>query len=419
MKRDNLDRFLRDLASLIAVLRIYPAGNEQVIRAADKCARSLTEFGRAVRIARVGKGIVVEDRSLSEPPATLVALLNRLAETGREALHIDPDATGAELSEWLSGALKGQPAAQKGARIRAGSFGLEEDLAPPANQAETAAGYLSLLPGVRETLSELADEQQEGMNRAREIVRVIAGQVATGEKLFDPIRDLKAHDDYTFTHALNVCVLTTGMCRVLGMAEPLVDTVSLSALCHDIGKEKVPAAILTKQGALDPEETEIMNRHPAEGAAVLLRLPEKVHPLLPIVAYQHHRHADGSGYPAHPAKPGPHPASLLVAVADVFDALCTVRPYQDPRSTESAFSVMLGRARRGLLDPLYLGAFARLLGLLNPGDRVMLSDGRAATVVEAGTHSPLRPVVRTDGGDTLLLAREPELWLDHMEERAA
>ena len=217
---------------------------------------------------------------------------------------------GAELADWLAAALRGEVPGTGGA-IRAGSFELEDEAVTPAGEAETAAGYLSLLPGVRETLSEFADERQEGMSRARDIVRVIAGQVATGEKLFDPIRDLKAHDDYTFTHALNVCVLTTGMCRVLGMAEALVDTVSLAALCHDIGKEKVPSEILNKQGPLDAEETEIMNRHPAEGAAVLLRLPEKVHPLLPIVAFQHHRHADGSGYPARPANPGPHPGEPL------------------------------------------------------------------------------------------------------------
>ncbi|MDF1555961.1 MAG: HD domain-containing protein [Deferrisomatales bacterium] len=418
MKRDVLDQFLRDLASLITVLRIYPAGNEQVVRAADKAAATLAGFGRPVRIARVGQAVVVEDRTLEEPATALVALLDRLAARGREALQIDAAVRGSELAGWLAAALRGEvPGA--GGLIRAGSFELEDEAETPASEAETAAGYLSLLPGVRETLSELADERQEGLSRAREIVRVIAGQVATGEKLFDPIRDLKAHDDYTFTHALNVCVLTTGMCRVLGMAEALVDTVSLAALCHDIGKEKVPTAILNKQGPLDAGETEIMNRHPAEGAAVLLRLPEKVHPLLPIVAFQHHRHADGSGYPSRPTHPGPHPASLLVAVADVFDALCTVRPYQDPRSTESAFSVMLRRAHEGRIDPLYLGAFTRLLGLLTPGDRVRLGDGRAAWVVEAGPHPPLRPVVRLENGTTLLLAREPELWLDGMEDRAA
>ena len=103
----------------------------------------------------------------------------------------------------------------------------------------------------------------------------------------------------------------------------------------------------------------------------------------------------------------------------MFDALCTVRPYQNPRSTESAFSIMLRRAHEGRIDPLYLGAFTRLLGLLTPGDRVRLGDGRTAQVVEAGPHPPLRPVVRLDDGATLLLALEPELWLEGMEDRAA
>lgn len=414
MKRDRLAPFLRDLASLISVLRIYPAGNEQVVRAADKAAGSLATFGKPVRIARMGPTVVVEDRTLDDPPTALVALLERLGDAGREAVQIDADADGTALANWLALALRGQPA-PAGGPIRAGSFHLDRTTPDTADGAATAAGYLSLLPGVRESLAELAAERREGLGRAREIVRVIAGQVATGERLFDPIRDLKAHDDYTFTHALNVCVLTTGMCRVLGVDESLVNTLALAALCHDLGKEKIPHGILNKQGPLDAAETEIMNRHPVEGAALLLRLPDPVHPLLPIVAFQHHRHADGSGYPARPAQPGPHPASLLVAVADIFDALCTVRPYQNPHSTESAFSVLLGRCREGRVAALYLGAFSRLLGLLAPGDRVRLSDGRRGRIVEAGTHPPLHPVVQVDDGPALLLAEEPTLWLEAIE----
>ncbi|MDW7712191.1 MAG: HD domain-containing protein [Deferrisomatales bacterium] len=416
MSQDPLQAFLRDLGGLYRARSLYPSGNDQVARAAQRAAESLGRWGRRVRIAAVGEDLLVEDRALTDPPRALRQLLQCVTQAGREGVHLDPGAGADELQAWVDAVTSGEADRWSGVNIRVGSLALEPPKLSGERLGHAAAGYLSLLPQVREVLSDLSREKASGLTRAREIVRAIAAQLATGEELVSPIRDLKAHDDYTFTHALNVCVISAALCRGLGMPPGLVDAVSLAALCHDVGKEKIPPEILNKRGRLDPAEKAVMDRHPIEGAALLLSLPEGVDPLLPVVAYQHHLGADGSGYPPRPSVRAAHPASLLVAVADVYDALRTVRAYQAPRSACAALDVMLDQGHRGALHEGYLGVFARLLGAVGPGAGVTLSDGRRGRVSQARAETPLAPVVGLEEGGEVDLARSPGLRIEHVEE---
>jgi len=417
IKRDLLDLFLRDLGRLYRARRMYPSGNEQVFRAAEKAAETLSQWGQRIRIARLGEDLLVEDRTLEDPPPALNSLMARLAEAGQEGVHIDPGAKAPELVAWVECVLSGAVEQWAGAHVRGGSLVLDRTEASANRLTQAAAGYLSLIPQVQEALSDLSNEKAGGLTRAREIVSAIAARLAAGEELVNPIRDLKTHDDYTFTHALNVCVISAAMCRSLGLAKGVVDAVSLAALCHDVGKERVPAEILNKQGPLDPEEKAVMDRHPLEGASMLLNIPGGADPLLPIVAYQHHIGADGTGYPLRPSsRRETHPASLLVAVADVYDALRTVRTYQKPRRAGAALTVMMSQARSGILHEEFLGVFAKILDILSPGHPVVLSDGRRARIREASDRNPMRPVVELEDGTILHLARCREPWIETVEE---
>jgi HD-GYP domain-containing protein (c-di-GMP phosphodiesterase class II) len=273
----------------------------------------------------------------------------------------------------------------------------------PARRAQAAAGYLAFLPQTEEALSGIVAQRPEGLLQAREIVRALAAHLVSGEDLLQPIRQLKGHDDYTFTHALNVCVLSTALGRVVGAPEELLDVLGLSALCHDLGKQRIPDEILNKRGKLEPEERQIMDDHAALGARLLLSLSTagQVHPLLPVVAYQHHMGADRSGYPRIPVCGKPHAASLLVAVADVFDALRTVRPYRGAWSTERTCTILLEDGAAGKLHGAYVSALFGLLNVLTPGRQVELSDGQDAVVLESGASDPLRPKVETGEGEVI------------------
>ncbi len=111
---------------------------------------------------------------------------------------------------------------------------------------------------------------------------------------------LKNYDNYTFTHMVNVSILTMGQARALGIDGPLLREFGLAALMHDIGKVRTPLEILNKPDKLTDDEFTIMKRHTVDGAEILRGTPD-IPTLAPVVAFEHHLRLDGSGYPARHA----------------------------------------------------------------------------------------------------------------------
>ena len=146
-------------------------------------------------------------------------------------------------------------------------------------------------------------------------------------------KKLRTFDEYTTTHSINVSVLAMGLAEWVGLGGSDVRSLGMAGLLHDLGKVKIPLEVLTKRGALTPEERLIMNQHPSDGARIILTT-EKHLDLAAVVAYEHHIMLDGGGYPklAHPRDC--HYASKLVHVCDVYDALRTNRPYRDAWPSE-------------------------------------------------------------------------------------
>jgi len=112
-----------------------------------------------------------------------------------------------------------------------------------------------------------------------------------------------------------------------GLGARDVRSFGVSGLLHDIGKTKIPTEILNKAGRLTPEEREVMNRHPVEGARIIVASEENLD-LAAVVAYEHHIMLNGGGYPRFDYPRDCHHASKMVHVCDVYDALRTNRPYR-------------------------------------------------------------------------------------------
>ncbi len=157
-----------------------------------------------------------------------------------------------------------------------------------------------------------------------------------------PLAAVKSHDEYTYIHATNVAVLSGALAESIGLAPPLVRDITLGALLHDVGKERLPLSILNKPGKLDPDELLIVQQHPVDGARILANV-EGVSELAVIIAYEHHMHLDGTGYPRPTPGRTTHLASRIVQLADVYDALGTHRPYRAAMPAEKIRQIMSER----------------------------------------------------------------------------
>jgi HD-GYP domain-containing protein (c-di-GMP phosphodiesterase class II) len=282
---------------------------------------------------------------------------------------------------------------------------------------------MGFLAEAQEVLFDLESKKPEGLVRAREVVCSIVARLAVGRELFEPIREMKNFDDYTFTHALNVCVLSSALAQALQVSDEMVSAIAMAALCHDLGKKEIPKEILNHHGPLAPEQWLLMQRHPSSGARLLLDIPgvESANPLLPIVAYQHHMGADQSGYPKVKRILPQHTlhfASLIVAVADVYDALRTVRPYRAALSVAKTATILIKDALAGKLHREYVSRFLLLLNVLAPGRRVVLSDGSSGMIVETHAGHPLCPIVSDEHGAVRDLSEPSAPTISDVEEQS-
>jgi HD-GYP domain-containing protein (c-di-GMP phosphodiesterase class II) len=170
-----------------------------------------------------------------------------------------------------------------------------------------------------------------------------------------PLAVLESHDSYTATHIGNVALLTMALAEAAGLPQSAIRPVGIAALLHDIGKIRVPATLLSSSGQLSGADLVRMREHPEVGARMLLATPG-VPQLAAIVAFEHHLHAAGGGYPEVPPGWRIHPASAMTHVADVYDALRTNRPYRGALSHEEIVDIMQ-RERGSVFEAELLDAF--------------------------------------------------------------
>jgi putative two-component system response regulator len=221
--------------------------------------------------------------------------------------------------------LTGRDASE--ARLRAWDLGADDFLNKPFQAVDVVARCRSLIR-VKELVSEL--------DSAHSVVFALA-------------RAIEAKSRFTQGHTERVTVYALALAARLGVSDKERKTLEHGAALHDIGKIAVPDVILNKPGPLTPEEYAIIKTHPLEGVRIVEPL-RSTRDAIPIIRW-HHERLDGKGYPdgrkgdAIPLLP------RLLAVADVYDALSSDRPYRPAMPLERCLRILQEEAAGGGLDP--------------------------------------------------------------------
>jgi putative nucleotidyltransferase with HDIG domain len=202
---------------------------------------------------------------------------------------------------------------------------------------------------------------------------------------------LKDFDEYTFYHSVNVAILAMGVGAAITADRRFLASLGAGALLHDLGKLHVGFDLLNKAGALSPDEWELMREHTVWGAETAARMPGLDRSAI-VIIYEHHQRLDGSGYPASTRGHGQALASRIVAVADAYDAMTSVRSYSGARLPDEAMGV-LARAAGESFDATVVRLFVRSMGVYPPRSVVRLTSGELAVVIRAEPEDPARPVV--------------------------
>lgn len=215
--------------------------------------------------------------------------------------------------------------------------------------------------------------------------------------------------DYTFHHSVNVSILCGILGRWLGYGGADLQELVLTGLLHDVGKSQVPDNLLKKPGRLTSAEMEQIKTHSFQGTELLKKAGILSSAVIDGVL-QHHERMDGSGYPHGIRGNLIHPYARIVAVADMYDAMTSERPYQQK---QSPFIVANSIAQEmfGKLDMATSTTFLEHMRDHFIGSQVSLTDGRQAEVVLLGGDFTFKPIIRTQSGEFLDMSRNPAIQI--------
>ena len=205
-------------------------------------------------------------------------------------------------------------------------------------------------------LLEVLAGQLSGASTTRELFTEIKGVLFSTVKSL--VAAIDAKDAYTKGHSHRVYAMSVRIGERFGLSEDVLQTLTWSALLHDVGKIAIPHRILCKPGRLTPEEFEIIKTHPERGCLVIQPIPQ-FRSLLPGIRH-HHERFDGRGYPDGLAGRDIPLMARIIAVADTFDAMVSTRAYRDARPFDDAIREIRDSAGTQL-DPDIAAAFLDLV----------------------------------------------------------
>jgi cyclic di-GMP phosphodiesterase len=252
--------------------------------------------------------------------------------------------------------------------------------------------------------------------RVREAVTTMTDSVLRNPDALLLYSQLKERGDYAVAHALDVSVYMITFGRFLELERSQIEFLGYLGLLQDIGKVRLPKALMEKRGRFTKEEYERAKLH-VDYSAEILRSATNLPPELARAARLHHERQDGSGYPArlHGGEIGT--VGAIAAIVDSFDAMTIRRPYAEPLPPSAAISALY-KARGTLYDGELVEQFIRCIGIFPVGSIVRLNSGETAIVIAQNPARRLQPrlaVIQDASGNPLRpqkllnLAREPKI----------
>jgi len=406
------------LYGALRAVKLYPVENAAVQKAlADVTgqARGLFELAGELELRMSGEFIFVNETRLRldlDNFASFSHLLALFRGAGIGSITLGP---AVEAKDWLiflsllqatgvdDPAARFDQLVEKLAAAGVSAF----VLTPPADQSDddleknkerAKRTYAQSVAATRDLMTSVRMGASANIKKVKRVVQGIVDQILNEETSLIGLTTLRDYDEYTFTHSVNVCIFAVALGKRLGLTKLQLYDLGMAALFHDIGKSRVPQALLTKADGLSETEWQHMAAHPWLGVFALFQIrgAQELPYRSMVVAYEHHMKTDLSGYPrpTHSRKMGVY--SKIVAIADSFDAATSRRVYQTvPWSPAEVMREMRDNPRRGM-DAVILKAFINLTGVYPVGTLVVLDTFELAIVHAVNPIADMlsRPIVR-------------------------
>ncbi len=233
-------------------------------------------------------------------------------------------------------------------------------------------------------------DSENFMETTTNISNELVNAITSSNAVAIDINLIKVSDEYTFKHSVDVATMAMVIGQGLNLTQDELREIGIAGLLHDLGKSQIPLEILNKPGSLDDNEFKLMKQHSLFGFKILKEKNQLPEPIM-MGVLQHHEKMNGKGYPLGTAGDSIHKYARIIAVADVYDALVTERPYKKAFHKREAVEMILAMTQE--LDMEAMLSFFNCVILFPVDSIVTLSSGEPAKVVKNNHNNCLRPTV--------------------------
>jgi len=404
--------FLSSLRRAVSNVHLYPKGHPQSDVALDMLAETTGTLAAGfdqVVLSLMDNAFYLERQLLPQASLEYRDVYRLLRDRGLDSLSLVGRPTIGDLAE-LADFL-----ASEGSDIPAdGTIRLNErpynrsELLKAASISEIRHSYTASLDFLQGVAESMADDDGADISDAVWTVEQLLEKVLLQPGASLLLATLKTHDEYTFFHSINTCLLALTVGQAVGLNNEQLVELGVGALLHDLGKIRVPLEIIQYPGRLDDFMWTEIKRHPQEGAQAILAGSGHGQEIAAMVALEHHGRFDLAGYPYVARRQSLHLYSRITAICDVYDALTTRRAYKRAMPPAAALKVVIQGAGEGQLDPDLVQVFVSILGIFPSGSLVRLATGEIAVVVAAGHDGEtMKSVIAITADGERVMAPEP------------
>ncbi|MBK5276740.1 MAG: HD domain-containing protein [Desulfuromonadales bacterium] len=406
----------------------YPASHpaiRQPLLELDKILASALGRTQEISWGVIDGAMFFGEHLFISPSTAIVDLTNRMMEKDIERVIVTAGLTFDELQSFVRlFSVKGSSfetlidnLKQEGIvhirLVRPGEETLESEEENP-DKAENGSDHLVMHGQALSAIRGICRDIERGrIPNSAPIIRVVdrmLGLTMQEPSILVGLTMIKDYDNYTFNHCVNVGILAMALGASLGLDAMSVKSLGIAGELHDIGKTMISKKILNKPGKLSSAEFDEMKRHSELGGKIVREM-QGLDPHIAQIVLGHHIHFNRKGYPEWAQKLPFNQLIDIVAVADTYDAITTLRVYQSPVNPHAALNAML-KLSGTFLDGSLVASFIEMMGKYPVGTLVRLDTNEVGIVYRPNPLDEEAPIVKIlieNDGTRLSVPREQSL----------
>lgn len=381
-------------------LALYPRTHPTIqaaIRRANEILHKLLSTHREIVVAVIKNTLLIEKTPFYTTTKGIEEFIDRLATIGVNGIIFSRTVNEKELLILLESLALAPEELRKqgGIALRLKNLGvrgieikkIEEDV-----KAEIFRTYTAARDEIFNIMSELRLGHLPEKSKIQGLISDLNDAMLKDKNTLLCLTMLQDYDEYTFNHSVNVGILSLSLAQELGLKSEDLFAVGLAGILHDIGKTRVPREIVLKPSRLTPEEWTEMQKHPVHGRNIIGEIGGISDVTVTFVLY-HHLRKNLTGYPPPNGITFQPEGSRIVAIADTYDSMTTLRPYQKRFDPRESLEFITSRAGEDF-EADYVKAFIKALGIYPVGSVIRLDTNEIGVVTKSNDANPQRPMIK-------------------------